>query len=461
MTGGGIVMKKNGKSRLIFLIDLMIIILSLGIYYVHNVGWEHISYKPITTLGYIVLVWVLVSINSDVYRIGATSDIFKNLVALFTAFSILTACVIFFVAVFGNFKPDNKLVLYPLLYSVSIAMTFRLFFLIAIKHFTSNGYYKKNVLVIGGDRIVERVIYKIMSSPYLGYKLYGVIADQYHESLPKGIYLGKINRLCEIVSSKLVDEVIIALPQRREKELINIVNACESEGIRFRIVPDYYRMVKNRIMIETLDDIPLIAVQTEPLNVFGSRMQKRFFGIVISFTALTILSPIFILLAIIIKCTSRGPVFYSQKRVGANNEEFLIHKFRTMYVGPEKESNTTWTTADDDRVTTIGKFMRKTNIDELPQFWNVLEGDMSIVGPRPEREFFVEQFKDQIPDYKIRHLVKSGITGWAQINGFRGDTSISDRVKYDLHYLQNWSVWFDIKILILTIFSRKAFKNAY
>ncbi len=299
------------------------------------------------------------------------------------------------------------------------------------------------------------------ASPHLGYTLYGVIADQYHESLPKGIYLGEIDRLCEIVCSKLIDEVIIALPQRREKDLINIVNACESEGIRFRIVPDYYRMVKNKIMIEALDDIPLIAVQTEPLNVLGSRMQKRFFDIVISFAALVILSPIFILLAIIIKCTSRGPVFYSQKRVGANNEQFFIHKFRTMYVQPEKESNTIWTTADDNRVTTIGQFMRKTNIDELPQFWNVLEGDMSIVGPRPEREYFVEQFKENIADYKVRHLVKSGITGWAQINGLRGDTSISERIKYDLHYLQNWSVWFDIKILLLTVFSRKAFKNAY
>lgn len=454
-------MIKNGKSRLIFFIDLTIIILSFGIYYVYSVGWEHISYKPVTTLGIIISVWTLVAINSEVYKISATSKIFNNLLLLFTAFSLLTVCVIFFVAVFGNFMQDNKRVLYPLLYSISITMTFRLFYFIIVKHFISNGYYKKHVLVIGGDRVAERVIHKIMSSPYLGYKLYGVVADKYHESLPKGIYLGKIDRLSEIVRSKLIDEVIIALPQRRETDLINIVNTCESEGIRFRIVPDYYRMVKNRIMIETLDDIPLIAVQTEPLNSAGSRMQKRFFDIVLSFAALTILSPIFFLLAVIIKCTDQGPVFYSQKRIGANNKEFLMHKFRTMSVRPEKESDTTWTTANDDRVTKVGKFMRKTNIDELPQFWNVLKGDMSIVGPRPEREFFVEQFKKDISDYKVRHLVKSGITGWAQVNGLRGDTSIADRVKYDLFYMQYWSIWFDIKILFLTVFNKNGYKNAY
>ena len=441
--------------------DLTVIILSFAIYYIHSAGWDDVSYKPIITLVYIVFIWILLSINSDVYKIGATSEIPRNLIALFTSFSVLTACVIFFVAVFGNFKPNGNMVLYPLLYTVSVCMVFRFFYLISIKHFAGNGYYKKHVLVIGGDRVAERVINKIMSSPYLGYKLYGVLADKYHDSLPKGIYLGKIERFREIVCTKLVDEVIIALPQRREEDLINIVNACESEGVRFRIVPDYYRLVKNRVMIETLDDIPLIAIQTEPLNAFGSRMQKRFFDIAISSVALIVISPIVFLLAVIIKFTDNGPVFYSQKRVGANNKEFLMHKFRTMCVRPEKESNTTWTTADDNRVTKVGKFMRKTNIDELPQFWNVLKGDMSIVGPRPEREFFVEQFKIDISDYKVRHLVKSGITGWAQVNGLRGDTSIADRVKHDLFYMQYWSVWFDLKILFLTIFNKNGYKNAY
>ena len=454
-------MKKNGKSRIIFLIDLSIIILSFSAYYIYHDGWDHISYKATVTLAYIVLTWFMISINSDLYRVSANSKILSNLTSLFTSFSILTACVIFFVSIFGEFKPNGNFILYPLLYIAIATSIYRFFYIVIIKHFSGNGYNKKHVLVIGGDRIAERVINKIMSSPYLGYKLYGVIADYYHESLPKGIYLGKLDRFCEIARSKLIDEVIIALPLRKEKELINVVEKCEYEGIRFRIVPDFYRMVRNRMVIEELDDIPMIAVHTEPLNLLGNRFQKRLFDLVFASAALIILSPVFLVLAIIIKYTDKGPVFFSQMRVGTNNKKFKIYKFRSMYMQSKTESDTIWTSSEDSRVTKIGKFMRKTNLDELPQFWNVFKGDMSLVGPRPEREYFIEQFKDNIPDYKVRHLVKSGITGWAQINGFRGDTSISERVKYDLQYIQYWSLWFDFKILLLTLFNKKVYANAY
>ena len=454
-------MKKNGKSRIIFLIDLSIIIFSFSAYYIYYNGWNHISYKAIVTLTFAVLVWFVISLNSDLYKVSANSKVVSNLISLFSSFSVLTVCVIFFVAIFGEFKPNGNFILFPLLYTVVATSMYRFFYLIIIKHFSSNGYNKKHVLVIGGDRIAERVINKIMSSPYLGYKLYGVLADYYHKSLPKGIYLGKIDRFCEITRSKLIDEVIIALPLRKERELIDVVRKCEFEGVRFRIVPDFYRMVRNRMFVEELDDIPLIAVHTEPLNLFGNRFQKRLFDIVFATIAIIILSPLFLVLAVIIKCSDKGPVFFSQNRVGANNREFRIYKFRSMFMQPKAESDTIWTTPDDSRVTKIGKFMRKTNLDELPQFWNVLKGDMSLVGPRPEREYFIEQFKKEIPDYKVRHLVKSGITGWAQLNGFRGDTSISERVKYDLQYIQYWSIWFDFKILFLTLLKKNTYKNAY
>lgn len=454
-------MKKNKKSRVIFLIDLSIITLSFCVYYIYRNGWDHISYKASATMAYIILVWFVISLNSNLYKINANTKIISNLSSLFSYFSILTAGVIFIVAIFGDFKVNANFILYPLLFTVVTTSIYRFLYLVIIKHFTENGYYKKHVLVIGGDRIAERVINKIMSSPYLGYKLYGVLADYYHESLPKGIYLGKLDRFCDIVGSKLIDEVIIALPLRKERQLINVVNKCEFEGIRFRIVPDFYRMVKNRMIVEELDDIPMVALHTEPLNLFGNRFQKRVFDIVLSSMALIILSPLFLVLAIIIKYTDKGPIFFSQMRVGANNKEFKIYKFRSMYTQSKTDSDTIWTSSDDSRVTKIGKFMRKTNLDELPQFWNVLKGEMSLVGPRPEREYFVEQFKEKISNYKVRHLVKSGITGWAQVNGFRGDTSISERVKYDLQYIQYWSLWFDIKILFLTPFNKKTYVNAY
>lgn len=454
-------MKKNKKSRIIFIIDIFIIILSFSAYYIYYNRWDHISYKAPVTLAYILLVWFMIALNSDLYKVNANSKIISNLTSLFSSFSVLTASLIFFVVIFGNFKGNANFILYPMLYTVVATSIYRFFYLVIIKHFIGNGYYKKHVLVIGGDRIGERVIKKIISSSHLGYKLYGVLADYYHESLPKGMYLGKLSRFSEIARSKLIDEVIIALPLRKENDLISIVNKCEFEGIRFRIVPDFYRMVRNRMVVEELDDIPMIAVYSEPLNLLGNRFQKRLFDIVFSSIALILLSPLFIVLAIIIKYTDNGPIFFSQMRVGANNKEFKIYKFRSMRTQSKSDSDTLWTSSDDSRVTKIGKFMRKTNLDELPQFWNVLKGEMSLVGPRPEREYFVEQFKEKIPDYKVRHLVKSGITGWAQINGFRGDTSISERIKYDLEYIQYWSLWLDIKILFLTLFNKKTYANAY
>ena len=213
--------------------------------------------------------------------------------------------------------------------------------------------------------------------------------------------------------------------------------------------------------IDALEDIPLISIQTEPLNALGNRIQKRIFDVVFSLMVLISLSPLFIVIALIIKMTSPGPVIFKQKRMGANNKEFMIYKFRTMGVQNKETSDNTWTTADDARITKIGAFLRKTNLDEFPQFWNVLIGDMSVVGPRPERGHFVEQFEKEISNYKVRHLVKSGITGWAQVNGFRGDTSIPERIKHDLFYLQHWSVWLDLKVLFFTVFSRKGYENAY
>jgi len=286
-------------------------------------------------------------------------------------------------------------------------------------------------------------------------------ADDYHASMPKGFYLGKLERFKEIVRTQQIDEVIIAKPLRKEETILKLVEQCEYEGVRFRIVPDFFRVIRSHAVIDTLGDIPLIAVRTEPLNVLSNRIIKRTFDIVLSVAFLFLISPVFLILGMLIKLTSKGPVFFKQKRIGANNIEFDIYKFRSMTVQNPDDSDTVWTTENDRRVTSIGRFMRKTNLDELPQLWNVLFGNMSLVGPRPEREHFVEKLKKEIPHYKIRHLVKSGITGWAQVNGWRGDTSIAKRVEHDIFYLENWSFWLDLKILWLTLFGRETNKNAY
>lgn len=240
-----------------------------------------------------------------------------------------------------------------------------------------------------------------------------------------------------------------------------MVEKSEYEGIRVRIVPDFFRIIQNRAVLDRLGDIPLIGIRTEPLSLLKNRVLKRAFDIVFYSVVLVIISPFFLILAILIKFTSRGPIFFKQQRIGTNNMKFEIYKFRSMTVQEKEESDTIWTKASDSRVTPIGKIIRKTNLDELPQFWNVLIGNMSVVGPRPEREYFVEKFKKDIQRYKVRHFAKSGITGWAQVNGWRGDTSIEKRVEYDIYYIENWSFWLDLKIIWLTFFGRATQKHAY
>jgi Undecaprenyl-phosphate glucose phosphotransferase len=365
------------------------------------------------------------------------------------------------VAIFGEFTPNNKLILWPLFFSAVLSCAVRGLYLLTVKHFIKNGYQQKSLLLVGGDGVAEKVVHEIVPRRELGYKLHGVIADDYQESLPRGMYLGKLDRFCEIVQSGLVDEVLVALPLKEEKTILELVEKCEHEGIRARVVPDFFKVIRNRPELGSIGDIPVLSIRTEPLDLLRNRALKRAFDIVFSLTVLLLLSPVFLVLAVLIKLTSPGPVFFKQKRVGANNVEVEIYKFRSMKVQEKKKSDTIWTTEDDPRVTWIGKFMRKNNLDELPQFWNVLSGDMSIAGPRPEREYFVEKFKEDIPNYKVRHLVKSGITGWAQVNGWRGDTSIEKRVEHDIYYLENWSFWLDLKIIWRTVFSRQTQQHAY
>jgi Undecaprenyl-phosphate glucose phosphotransferase len=374
---------------------------------------------------------------------------------------VLSVVVIALVAIYGNFKPNDKLVLYPLLFSFLFSAFLRFFHLIIIKHFIKNGYQQKSVLIIGGGRVAKKVLDKILSEPELGYRIHGVLSDDYHESLPKGYYIGNLDRFSEILRTNQIDEVIIAKPLSKEKVIKRIVKKCEEEGVRFFLVPDFFSIIPKWTVLDNFGDIPMIAVRHEPLSLMSNRIIKRIFDIVFSLLALSLLSPVFLILSIVIKIFTPGPLFFKQKRVGTSNREFEIYKFRSMKVQDKKECDTVWTTENDDRVTFIGRFIRKTNLDELPQLWNVLLGNMSIVGPRPEREHFVEKFKKEIPSYKVRNLVKSGITGLAQANGWRGDTSIANRVEHDLYYLENWSFWLDVKIIFKTVFNRSAWENAY
>lgn len=454
-------MIKKSRSATIFIFDLLVLYASfLGVFVYYN-GLIPVSFKANMLMLLVGFMWFIIAFNSSATSINIDSKILSTLKDTLIGYSVLSVSVIVAVAVFGEFAPNNKLILWPLFIALCLSMAIRFFSLVCAKHFVKEGYQQKHVLLVGGGRVAEKAINQILSSRHLGYRLYGVLADKYHESLPKGFYLGKQHRFCEIARAGQIDEVIVALPLSMEKEIIEIVEKCNQEGIRVRIVPEFFRIIRNRAVIDNLGDMPLIGIRTEPLSLLKNRVAKRAFDICFSLTVLVILSPFFLVIALLIKLTSHGPVFFKQERVGANNVKFEICKLRSMTVQAKKESDTVWTTADDSRVTRIGRFIRKGNIDELPQFWNVLIGNMSVVGPRPEREHFVEQFKNDIPLYKVRHLVKSGITGWAQVNGWRGDTSIEKRVECDIDYIENWTFQFDMKIIWRTIFGHETQKHAY
>ena len=453
-------MIRGSRSATIFILDILIIYACFLGVFIHNNGFVAIPLGAVILMAFVALIWFIIALNSSIATVNIEFRIFTILKDNLIGYSVLSVGAVVVVAVFGEFAPNNKLILWPLLFAFILSSVLRLFAIFTIKHFVKEGYYQKSVLLIGWGQVAGKVANQILASRDLGYRLYGFLTDKNDEQIPKEFYLGKLERFKEIVRSGKVDEVIIALPLKMEETIIDMVEKCEYEGIRVHIVPDFFRIIRNRSALESLGDIPLIGIRIAPLDLLKNRVLKRCFDIVFSLTALVFLFPLFLILAILIKLTSRGPIFFQQKRVGANNVEIEIYKFRSMAVQDEDESDSIWTTANDKRVTFIGRIMRKNNLDELPQLWNVLLGNMSIVGPRPERERFVEKFKKEIPSYRIRHLVKSGITGLAQANGWRGDTSIAKRVEHDIYYLENWSFWLDLKIIFLTLYNRKAWKNA-
>ena len=254
---------------------------------------------------------------------------------------------------------------------------------------------------------------------------------------------------------------MITLGLAEYSKLESIVKLCEKSGVHTMFVPDYNSIIPTKPYTEEILGLPVIHIRHVPLMEGGNFILKRVVDIVGSLAAIVIFSPVMLVTAILVKVTSPGDVIFKQERVGLHNKPFQMYKFRSMTVQPPDEEVDKWTTRGDTRVTAVGKFIRKTSIDELPQLFNVLKGDMSMVGPRPERPFFVEKFKEEIPRYMVKHQVRPGMTGWAQVNGLRGDTSIKKRIELDLYYIENWSIFFDFKILFLTVFRGFVNTNAY
>lgn len=334
---------------------------------------------------------------------------------------------------------------------------------IILRKMRRSGYNQKHMIMVGYSSAAEQYIDRIISNPEWGYKVKGILDD----TLPVGSeyrgiqVMGEVKDLELILQENTLDEIAITLGLDEYNKLGRVVAVCEKSGVHTQFVPDYNHIIPTKPYTEDIQGLPVINIRYVPLMNTFNRFIKRLVDIFGAMVAIILFSPIMLLVSIIIKITDPGPLIFKQERIGLKNKPFYMYKFRSMVVQTEEEEAKGWTTKGDSRVTPIGRFIRKTSIDEFPQFFNVLAGDMSLVGPRPERPQFVEQFKEEIPRYMVKHQVRPGITGWAQVNGYRGDTSIRKRIEHDLYYIENWSLGFDIKILILTFTKGFINKNAY
>lgn len=323
------------------------------------------------------------------------------------------------------------------------------------------GLNVKYTVFVGYSEGTDKFFKLIKENKHWGYNVLGIFDDS--NTKPEGMaYLGNLSELDEYLSeNRDVDEIIITLEMREYDKIKNIIAICEKLGVRAQIIPGYYKYLPAKPYVEEIGGMPLINMRYIPLDNILNRFIKRSIDIIGSLIAIIIFSPIMLIVAVLVKTTSKGPLIFKQERVGLNRKPFTMYKFRSMRVQDPNEEKKDWTVKNDPRKTKIGTFIRKTSIDELPQFFNVLKGDMSLIGPRPERPYYVEKFKDEIPKYMVKHQVRPGITGWAQVNGWRGDTSIEKRIECDIYYIENWSLTLDIKIIFLTFFNGFINSNAY
>ena len=284
-------------------------------------------------------------------------------------------------------------------------------------------------------------------SPELGFQILGYVADEKNwREVPR---LGGFSRLRELLEEYRPDEVVAGLDIEEYTSMPRVIQACEASGVKLSMIPFYAQYMPAHPQFDSINGLPIINLRRIPLDNLGNAFLKRTMDVVGALVLIVLTSPVMLFAAIGVKLSSPGPVIFKQKRVGLNKREFYMYKFRSMRVNSRSDS--AWSTNSDDRKTAFGAFIRKFSIDELPQFFNVLKGDMSLVGPRPEIPHFVEQFKDEVPLYMVKHQVRPGITGWAQVNGLRGDTSIKARIQHDIFYIENWTLLLDVKILLMTL----------
>ncbi len=373
--------------------------------------------------------------------------------------------MLFFIALtylFSEYKYSRAVMLYFGIFGGILLVVFRLSLRNGLREIRRKGFNLRHVLAVGEGGAIETLIQRIDKFPELGLRMVGVVTHE--NSKVKAIHgtpaIGHFEQIRELVHKLKPDQILLALPRHQYANLDRILELLKDETVDIQLVPDIHEYITLGCEIEDFDGLPIVNINDSPLNGWGA-LAKRFTDVMIASIALILLSPILAMIAAAIKLNSRGPILYEQERMGIDGRTFGMLKFRSMQINAETQTGAVWAIPNDGRRTKTGTFLRSTSLDELPQLWNVVRGDMSLVGPRPERPVFVHKFRKDIPHYMLRHKVKAGITGWAQVNGWRGNTSLDRRIECDLYYIRNWSYFLDLKIILLTLWKGFINKNAY
>lgn len=415
----------------------------------------------LTMLIGIVPLWFFLLRARGLYKPRRTETLLPEVASVFGATAVgvlLLVALSFFTR--SYFYSRGVILLFFCLSFVSVSVA-RLSIRTILRWGRRRGFNLRYVLVAGSGNLAHEVIERIHAHPEAGLRVVGVLSDDSSVRAVNGVpVLGRYASVKEVLAAKSVDQVVLALPREDFHYLEKLLAELDDEFVSVRLVPDLLHVLTLRSSVEDLDGLPMIGLRDTPL-VGWAAVQKRVFDLVVVSLAMIPAAPLMGCVALAIWVTSGRPILYVQERMGLDGRVFRMFKFRTMRPDAERETGPVWTSREDERRTRLGAFLRRTSLDELPQLWNVWRGDMSLVGPRPERPILIERFRADVPGYMLRHKVKAGVTGWAQVNGWRGDSSLHERIEHDLYYIQNWSLGLDLRILLLTFWRGFRNRNAY
>lgn len=442
-------------------VDIAMIILSFVMAYYFRIGIELVP--AFSDIGlteylryslYLIPLWIALFAFNGLYYNKANGSFFNEFYRIFSASS---TAMLFLVVEFFFSKTiffSRLILIFTWVLSIILISAGRLIVRLVQRNLFRYGIGRRNLILIGDNSTSEIICQNLAKSPTSGYKVIGILNEDGSASKHGLKVIGSIDQIEEKIKQHKIDEIVLTDVALSKTRILKIIQLCSDHKISFKYIPDTFSLMTFNVSSGLLGSMPVMELKSIPLDGWG-RIVKRLIDFIFALVSLLILSPLILIISILEKITSTGPVIYSHKRIGRDEKVFYCHKFRSMYVDKcdFSKGGAKWTTKADEktRITPLGKILRKTNLDEIPQFWNILVGQMSFIGPRPEQPKFVEKFEREIPDYFKRHKVKAGLTGWAQVNGFKGDTSIRERVRYDIYYIENWSLWFDLRIMIKTV----------